>query len=285
MKAKILDINGKEKATIELPKFFSEKIREDLILKAVEIKKSQQPFSPSPVSGKQHSASGILKHHRKVWKSQYGRKMSRVPRKIFSVKGSQFNWEGAEVSNTRGGRTAHPPKITSRINTGKLNKKELKKATTSALSATAEGKWVAKKYSNLKDKKITALPLIVESKLVSQKAKALRASIKSILGEDLFGVAEKKRSIRHGVGKMRGRKYKSNAGLLVVIGDKEKLRTNIFEIQKASNVGVLELAQGGPGRLTLYTEAAIKELASKFNSSPKSQTKELENKFGDKKTK
>jgi ribosomal protein L4 len=36
MKAKILDINGKEKGNIELPEFFSEKVREDIIAKVLE---------------------------------------------------------------------------------------------------------------------------------------------------------------------------------------------------------------------------------------------------------
>ena len=82
MKAKLLDTSGKEKASIDLPKCFSRKIREDVVAKVLEAKKSEQPFSPSPVAGKQHSASGIIIHRRHVWKSGYGRGMSRIPRKI-----------------------------------------------------------------------------------------------------------------------------------------------------------------------------------------------------------
>ena len=47
-------------------------------------------------------------------------------------------------------------------------------------------------------------------------------SLKKILG-DLYDVAIQKKTIRAGIGKLRGRKYKHNAGLLLVIGkDEEK---------------------------------------------------------------
>ena len=55
MKAKILDINGKEKGTINLPKSFSSEIREDIVAKVLESKKSKQPYAPALSAGKQHS--------------------------------------------------------------------------------------------------------------------------------------------------------------------------------------------------------------------------------------
>ena len=264
MKTKILDINGKEKGSIDLPKCFTGKVREDVVAKVIEAKKIKQPYSPSPVSGKQHSASGVLKHHRKVWKSQYGRGMSRIPRKTMTRKGSQFNWVGAEVSNTRGGRTAHPPKILSMINYSKINKKEQKMAIESSLSATVNEKFIIKRYASLKKSKVENIPFIVESKLATLKAKELISSLKKILGDNLFGLAVQKKSIRSGRGKLRGRKYKSNAGLLIVVGDKEKLKTTAFDVVKVKKLGVNDLAKGGVGRLTVYTEEAIKNLGEKY---------------------
>ncbi len=263
MKTKLLDINGKEKGKIDLPKCFSTKVREDIVAKVIEIKKIKQPYAPSPVAGKQHSASGILIHQRKVWKSQYGRGISRIPRKIMTRKGSQFNWVGAEVSNTRGGRRPHPPKVLSMINRLKVNKKELKLALESALSATMDAKFVTKRYATLKDSKIENIPFIVESKLATLKVKELVSSLKKILGETLFGLAVQKKSIRSGKGKLRGRKYKSNAGLLIVIGNKEKLKTTAFDVVSVEKLGVNDLASGGVGRLTVYTEEAIKNLGEK----------------------
>ncbi|MBU1501168.1 MAG: 50S ribosomal protein L4 [Nanoarchaeota archaeon] len=259
-KIQVFDIEGKKAREIEMPEFFSAKIREDIVAKTLEAKKSMQPYSPSPVAGKQHSASGKLVRRRHVWKSGYGKGMSRVPRKAHSRKGSQFNWTAAEVSSVRGGRRAHPPKVISMINVKRINKKELKIAMISALSATANKKEIMGRYESITDKDITRVPFIVESKLVSLKTKDLISSLKKILGEGLFEKIEKKRSVRAGKGKMRGRKYKTNAGLLLVTGEKEEVKTSLVESKKAKNLGVVDLARGGLGRVTVYTENAVKEL-------------------------
>jgi large subunit ribosomal protein L4e len=264
MKTKVLDINGKKTREIQLPSSFSQEIRKDIISKVLEAKKSKQPYSPSPVAGKQHAASGKTVHRRHVWRSGYGRGASRIPRKITSRRGSQFNWIGAEVASTRGGRRAHPPKSISMINTKKINKREVKIALVSAISATADKKVVAQKYERLDEKDLEKLPFVVESRLTTLKTKELVPSLKKILGEKLFGVALKKKDVRSGKGKFRGRKYKKSSGLLLVIGGREKLNTNAFEIVSVNKLGLADLAQGDLGRLTVYTEEAIKDLGEKL---------------------
>lgn len=264
MKGNILDINGKKKKEIELPNCFNESIRTDLVQKMIEAKKVWQPYSPSPVAGNQYSASGVLKHHRKVWKSQYGRGMSRIPRKQMSRRGSQFNWVGATVPNTRGGRRAHPPRAISMMSLPNLNKKELKMALASAIAATANSKLLIKRYSSLESKNYTNLPIIVESNFIKPKIKEVLSELKAILPNELFNLAIKKRSLRSGRGKLRGRKYKKTAGLLLVIGNEENLKTTAFDVQKVKTLGVNDLAKGGLGRLTIYTEKAIKDLGEKF---------------------
>jgi large subunit ribosomal protein L4e len=134
----------------------------------------------------------------------------------------------------------------------------------SALGATADEKLVTKRYERLNDKKITGLPFIVESKITSLKTKDLISSLKNILGKDLFEIAIKKKTIRSGIGKLRGRKYKSNAGVLLVVGEKEKLKTNAIEVKGAKGLNVTDLANGGAGRLTIYTEEAIKNLQERL---------------------
>lgn len=260
---KIVDINGKEKGNITLPKCFSSNIREDIVSKVLESKKHEQPYAPSLLAGLSHSASGILIHRRKVWKSQYGKGMSRIPRKIMSRRGSQFHWEGATSPNTKGGRRAHPPKVVSRISTLKVNKKEMELALKSALTATTDEKIIGRRYSRLEGKKAN-VPLIVEDKITSLKAKDLISSIKKILGKDLFEVAVQKKAVRTGRGKRRGRKYKSNAGMLLVTGNKEKVKTSAFDVKSVQNVNVTDLAKGGLGRLTMYTESAIKDFEGRF---------------------
>lgn len=125
IKSHILDINGKKTKEITLPDAFSSVVREDIVAKVVEAKKTRQPYAPSLVGGKQHSASGKIQHTRHVWKTMQGKGISRVPRKIMSRRGSQFTWVGAEIPSAVGGRRAHPPKVISMINTKRINKKEM----------------------------------------------------------------------------------------------------------------------------------------------------------------
>ncbi|MFW6283567.1 MAG: 50S ribosomal protein L4, partial [Minisyncoccales bacterium] len=219
----------------------------------------------SAVAGKQQSASGVLVHKRKVWKSQYGKGMSRVPRKVMWQKGSQFNWEGAFSPNTRGGRRAHPPKILSMLKKLKLNKKETKIAFCSALSATANPETIKKRYLRLNESKIKEAPFVFDSEITQKKTKDVLNALKTALGEEIFETGIKKKQIRSGRGKLRGRKYKSNAGLLFVIGKDEKFKTSHFDIKKTNELGVNDLAKGGqPGRISVYTEKAIKDLEERF---------------------
>ena len=262
MKTKTYDLTGKEKGSIDLPKEFSVKVREDIVAKVLESEKSQQPYAPSPVAGKQHAAKGKLVHQRHVWRSGYGRGQSRVPRKIFSQRGSQFNMEAAEVPQAKGGMRAHPPRIEHFLKQTKINKKEMKLAFGSALSATASEKYVLGKYSSLEkmDKKV---PFVVS---ISEKIKVkdMMNGLKNILGENLYNIAIKKKSVRAGKGTMRGRKYKSNAGMLLVVGNEENVKTKMFEIKPAKELKVTDLAKGGLGRLTIYTEKAVNDLNKKF---------------------
>ncbi len=273
MKAKILDINGKKVKDIELPKCFNVNIRDDIVSKVLETKKLKQPYAPNVAAGKQHSASGKIRHRRRKWRTSYGYGISRIPRKILSTKGSRFNWIGAEISSTRGGRRSHPPKILSMIKRKKINKKEEKLALCSALTATTKPEIIKKKYSTLQNKEIKNIPIIIDIK-DKVKTKQLTNVLRKILGEN-YSVTLKKKTIRAGRGKMRGRRYKKSAGLLFVVGKNEKIKTKIFDIIPANKVSVVDLAKGGIGRLTVYTPQAIKELEERTaDKKNKSENKE-----------
>jgi|SRR3989344_6564257 len=265
MKTKLYGIDGKSGKEIEVPSFFSVRVREDILSKVLEAKKKVQAYGASPVAGRQHSASGILRHKRHSWKSSRGRGISRVPRKILWRRGTQFNWVGAEVSSAVGGRKAHAPKAMANRGVKNTNKKEERIAFISALAATANEKLLTKRYVTLNDKKIRSLPFVVEDKFSELKTKQFKEALKNILGE-IYSVGEKKRTIRSGRGKMRGRKYKTNAGLLFVVGEKEKKKITGVEIQTANKLGVNDLAKGAPGRLVVYTERAIKDLEKRLDT-------------------
>jgi large subunit ribosomal protein L4e len=269
MKTHILDINGKKGKEITLPEFFFEKIRTDILLKLLEEKKMRQPYSPSPMAGKKYSASGKLYHKRHAWKNLYGRGISRVPRKVMSRRGSQFSWVGATAPNTRGGIKAHPPKIIAIANHAKLNKKELKLAFISALSASANAKIISKRYKRLEDKKIENIPFIVESKLLELNSKSFIESLKKILGEVIYEVAIPRKSNRAGIGKLRGRRYKISAGALIVLGKNQKIKSNIIESVNAENLNIVNLAEGGLGRIVIYTEKAVEDIDKRLNGGNK----------------
>ncbi|MBU1136432.1 MAG: 50S ribosomal protein L4 [Nanoarchaeota archaeon] len=257
MKTKILTIQGKTEKEIELPKCFSSNIREDITQKYFEAMKKIQPYAPSILAGKMYSASGIVSHMRHKWKTAYGHGISRVPRKILWRRGTQFNWQGATIASAVGGRPAHPPKIKHFLKQKKINKKEIKIAITSAISSTANSKFIEKRYERV-NQEIQNLPLVVESKILKLKTKDLLEFLKKILSEN-YKIAIKEKKKNAGKGKLRGRRYKSNAGLLFVTGNKENLKIKAIEVKK---VRELEISDLWPlGRLTIYTESAIQDLS------------------------
>jgi len=257
MKAQLFDSKGGKKTQIELPELFTTKIREDMVLKYFEADKFKQPNSLDPEAGKKHSASGKIRHRRHRWGSHYGRGIARLPRKTLWRRGTQFYWIGAEVSGTRGGRVAHPPKGIGKEK--KINKKEIKLAMNSAMAATASKDFVVSRYVSLD--KIDAVPAIIES--LPEKTKALIESLRKIFG-NAFDLVLKKKTVRAGIGKRRNRKYKSNAGLLLVVGKDEKAKFSGIDVRSTDNVTIADFVP--LGRLTLYTKKALEELEGKKES-------------------
>ena len=260
MKTKLFDKTGKEKGSVDLPKNFSVKIREDILSRVFEAQKGiyAQAYGSMKGAGTQYSASGIIKKRRHDWKASYGKGISRVPRKVMSRHGASFNWIGATVSNTRGGRRPHAPR-SEKNPFKKINKKELLIAINSALAGTINAKFLEKKYG----RKIES-GFVFDDEILKVKTKDFIASIKIVFG-DAFGSVLKHKFIRIGIGKMRGRKYKSNAGLLFVLGNEEKMKQKGIEIVNVKDLTVKDLSPNGePGRLVCYTEKAVSEIGGRF---------------------
>lgn len=256
VKAQILDTEGRKVREITT-KLFEEPIREDLIFKVIETEKIRQPYAPKQYAGMNRSASGKILHTRHDWKSDRGKGIPRVPRKVMSRRGTQFNWEAAIIPSAKGGRRAHPPRVEARVR--KINKKETKKVLLSALTYTSSIDEIKKKYHSLNNKKIEIkLPLIVEDKILKLKTKVFLNSIKKILGE-LSTVAIQKKKIRSGIGKLRGRRYTKNAGALLVIGKEEETKIQGIDVLRTNELQIGDLADGG-ARITMFTEKAIKDL-------------------------
>ncbi len=251
MKAALYDIEGNEQGAIELPKVFETKIREDIVAKYFEVEKFIQPYASKSGAGLRQSASGTISHKRHDWKGHYGRGISRVPRKTMFRRGTQFVWIGANIPGARGGRKAHPPKGIGKEK--KMNKKEIKIAINSALAATANPFYITKRYLSLE--RVNA-PYVIEK--LPGKTKFIITSIKKILGE-ASSLAFKNKKVRAGRGKLRGRKYKSNAGVLLIVAKDENREFKGIDVKTTSQLSISDLYP--LGRLTIYTKKAIEELS------------------------
>ena len=137
--------------------------------------------------------------------------------------------------------------------------KEISIGMNSAYAATANKEFLDKRYSSLTKTDIK-LPVVIESKLEKIKTKDFIQALKNIFS-NAFGIVLQKKEVRAGKGKLRNRRYKSNAGLLLVTGKNEKVRMSGIDIVKVNDVVIEDLYP--LGRLTLYTENAVKEFGGK----------------------
>ncbi|MEK6940318.1 MAG: 50S ribosomal protein L4 [Nanoarchaeota archaeon] len=260
MKAKILDINGKEIKEIKLPTQFDEPYRPDLIKKAVLAiqANNRQPYGTKKGAGMRQR--GKLSRRRRKYKGAYGRGISRVPRKTMTKRGTQFYWVGAEAPSTVGGRRAHPPKAEKDWHQ-KLNLNEKRKAIRSALNATT-----IKEIVQARGHRTDIAPFVIDGKIEEiSKTKELHKILNKIgLGSELDRIMKKK--VRAGKGKMRGRKYKTKTGPLFIVSEKCKLidaTTNLLGIDTTlvNNLNAALLAPGcTPGRLCIWSDKAMDKL-------------------------
>ncbi len=250
MKAHLFDSSGNKKSDIELPEIFDTTIREDIVAKTFEAEKEVQPYSNYAEAGKRHVSSGTISRRRHKWKGAYGKGISRVPRKRMWRRGTQFYWIGAEVVSTRGGRRAHPPKGV--YSPKKINKRELKIAINSAIASTASKDYIVSRYSSLQ--KVDSAPFVIES--IPSKTKEAFSALRKIFGE-MFQLILKDKVVRSGRGKTMGRKYKSNAGLLLVIANDEDIKLKGVDVRKSSELKVSDLYP--LGRLALFTKKSLQD--------------------------
>jgi len=261
MKLKILDNKATEKGNKELPSVFSEAVRPDIIKKSVEALQAnaRQPYGADPMAGKRVSAQ--LSKRRRDYRGCYGHGISRVPRKIMSRNGTRMNWRGAFAPGTVGGRKAHPPKAEKNW-TKKINKKENRKAIRSAIAATLIKDLVKQRGHEIPEK----YPFIISNdfETITKTKDVYDALMKLGFEKEIERASEK--TFRAGIARLRGRKYRKRKGPLFVVSKKCALIKAAANIAGVETVLVNELntellAPGCvPGRLTLFSEAAIERL-------------------------
>ncbi|HDN81786.1 MAG: 50S ribosomal protein L4 [Methanomicrobia archaeon] len=249
----VYSLDGEIIEKIEVPRVFNTEKREDLIKRAVlaGITHRIQPYGTYVEAGKRTSAESPGKN----------RGISRVPRMKSGPRRVAF------VTSAVGGRKAFPPKVEKKYKE-KINKKERRFAIASAIAFTSDKDVVlarGHKIDNVKE-----LPLVVEDEFEKIKKTSETREIFKKLGiwDDILRA--KKKKIRAGKGKMRGRKYKRKKGPLIVVSK----NLGIFygarnhpgvDVVQVRNLGAEYLAPGTePGRLVIWTKSAFKELDSLF---------------------
>lgn len=252
VKVPVLKPDGSKKGDVELPEAFSAAPRPDLVHKAVRVAQSnrRQPYGAGRMSGAMHSTKSAGK----------GKGMSRVPR----IGGSG---PGALAPPTVGGRRAHPPEAR-RVWTEKINNKERKLAIRSALAATGSRALVTARGHKIDEK--VALPVIVDAAFekIEKASEMLTAFDKIGLSADLERASEGVH-VRAGRGKMRGRRLRKPTSILLVASDPSKLLRGAgnlpgVDVCAPKDLNTEMLAPGGvAGRLTVFTEGALKLLEAK----------------------
>ncbi len=267
MKAGVLSVSGSKVKEISLPKVFETPFEPALIKRAVLSIQSakRQPKGVKPNAGRNNTATYIGRRGKPQFRRTINVGRARKPR--LKNRRELLFGRVASVPEAVGGPKAHPPK-TGKTLKEKINKKEKKKALESAIAATAIKECVKKRNSWVKEK--MDLPLVVEAKFEGiSKTKEVNESLSALHLLDGVENAKKKRQIRAGKGKKRGRKYKKRKSFLVVTGGKAEVfraARNLegVEVVEAGNLNAELLAPGAEaGRLTLWTENALNALKGK----------------------
>jgi len=250
MQATVRDLDGEDAGTVDLPEVFETTVRQDLIERAVLAAQAnrKQDYGADEYAGLRTPAES----------PGSGRGMAHVPRQ---------NGEARRVPQAVGGRKAHPPKAEKDQGLD-VNDKERKKAVRSAIAATADADLVAERGHEFDEG--VELPLVVDDEFEDLvKTQEVVSLLKSLGVHEDIERADENRSVRSGRGKTRGRKYKTPKSILFVTSSEtgpSKAARNLAgaDVATAAEVNAEDLAPGAEGgRLTVFTESALEEVAER----------------------
>lgn len=256
---KILELDGSNQNTIDLPTVFKTPYRPEVIQKVYNNLNSYsfQKQGRYPAAGQMVSAES----------RNTGLGIARLAR----AKGEGFPRAGqaAGVAGVRHGRLAHPPVSWKKIYK-KVNKKEKLLALCSAIAATANADLIRKRGHLLNNS--IQLPIVVSNEIESvTKSKDLEKIIIKLGFEDDLKRTYARRI--KSVHKNSTNRRSALSVLIIVSNDANIGRLNNslpgIAVKTVKSVSVLDLAPGSkPVRLTIFSENAIKELNTlKFTSS------------------
>ena len=248
--AKVLNTDGSVLKSVELPHAFSERVRPDLIARAVtaEASLALQPQAHFVLAGMQTTARyyGAMNSYRT------GRHMGMAIRPREKL-GGGAQGKVRRIPSAVKGKRAHPHMVEKNI-TESMNKQEYQKAIKSAIAATTQQG-----------------PIVVSDHIESiKKTKEVsKALVKLKLGESLEKGRTKDK--RKGIRRLsRQRQYRKS--ILIVVGEDKgiiKAARNMAGVDVCSiqDVRANLLAPGGrPGRTTVWSESALAKMEQGIGS-------------------
>ncbi len=250
MKATVYSLDGKALKQIDLPEVFQTPHREDLIKRAVlsEESKLYQPKGNYRFAGLETSAR--YRGRKEDYGTVKNKGIPHLPHEV--LPGGQIG-KVKRVPHAVKGRRAHPPKP-QKIIVELINKKEHMLALASALAFSADRDTVCKRAH--RDIGI-ALPIVIDSSF--EKIAKTKDAGKVFEALKLDGFVTK------------AKKTGTKSALVVVSNSSKSIRAaaNLagVDVVKVSDLSVKHLAPGThPGRITLFSESALSDLAKRFTS-------------------
>lgn len=247
MKATVYSIEGKALKQIDLPAIFESPHRDDLIKRAVlsEESKEYQPKGNYRLAGLETSAR--YRGRKDDFGSGKNKGIPHLPHEV--LPGGQLG-KVKRVPHAVKGRRAHPPKP-QKIIVEFINKKEHLKALASALSFSSDRETVCKRANTSIG---ISLPVVMEPGF--EKLSKTKDVLKVMVALNLVKLLDK--------AKRNGTK---SALIVVSQNGITSAAANLpgVDVVRASELSVKDLAPGThPGRLTMFTENAIPEIAKRF---------------------
>jgi large subunit ribosomal protein L4e len=150
----------------------------------------------------------------------------------------------------------------------KINRKELRAAMVSAVAATSSKSLVRARGHRIPDDLEVPIVISDATETITKNSDAEKILKNLRVWEDVERAAERK--IRSGKGSVRGRPHKNRVSALVVVSKRQGAERafrnfNGVNVVDISSLNVNDLAPGTqPGRLTIWTESAIKGLETRL---------------------
>ncbi|MFC6975773.1 50S ribosomal protein L4 [Halomicroarcula sp. GCM10025709] len=246
MQVTVHDLDGDADGEVDLPAVFETPVRTDLIQKAVRAAQAnrKQDYGADEYAGLRTPAESFGS----------GRGQAHVPKQ---------DGRARRVPQAVKGRSAHPPK-SEKDRSIDINDKERQLAVRSALAATTDAELVAERGHEFDRDEV---PVVVsddfEDLVKTQEVVSLLEALD--IHADIERADETK--IKAGQGKMRGRKYRRPSSILFVTSEEPSTAARNLagvDVATAAEVNTEDLAPGAaPGRLTVFTESALAEVADR----------------------